>query len=457
MTGKEILLNAIQNKETPRPAWVPFVGVHGGKLLGISAREYLQSSERIVEGLKKARELYRPDGLPVVFDLQVEAEVLGCRLKWADDVPPSVTSHPLESGTIEDLRAFDTKKGRYGLIRRAMAELRKDFAGEVALFGLITGPFTLAMHLRGNNLFLDMLMDSAGVHRLMDFCAGVGRQCAAFYLDHGADVIAVVDPMTSQISPQHFEEFVSTPVDTIFDRIRERRAFSSMFVCGDATKNLEVMFQTRCDYVSIDENISLAYVKELSQKYNKAFGGNLKLTSVLLFGLVNDAKLHAIENIDTGGTKGFILAPGCDLPYHCPPENLQGVTGMVLDDYQREVARNTLQAGQTPDWDHIVLENYAANAHLTLEVGTLDSTSCAPCQYMYEAALKASQSFGDKVKVIEHKISTREGLGYMMKLGITSIPSICIDGEVVFKSIIPDQKTLIRLFEDKLREKGSLP
>lgn len=456
MTRKEILFNAIQNKETPRPAWVPFVGVHGGKLLGISAREYLQSSEKIADGLKKARELYHPDGLPVVFDLQVEAEVLGCQLQWADDVPPSVTSHPLESGTIEDLPAFDTNKGRYGLIAQAMANLRRDFAGEVALFGLITGPFTLAMHLRGNNLFMDMLMDSAAVNRLMDFCADVGRQCASFYLDHGADVIAVVDPMTSQISPQHFEEFVSRPVDTIFDHIRERRAFSSMFVCGDATKNLEVMFQTRCDYVSIDENISLAHVKELSQKYHKAFGGNLKLTSVLLFGSVHDSKLHAIENIDTGGTKGFILAPGCDLPYHCPSENLQGVAEMVLDEYQREVARNTLQVGQAVDLDQIVLENYAANSHLTVEVGTLDSTSCAPCQYMYEAALKAAQSFGDKVKVIEHKISTREGLGYMMKLGISSIPSICIDGEVVFKSIIPDQKTLIRMFEEKLREKGSL-
>jgi len=32
MSGREILLQAIRNETTPRPPWVPFVGVHGGKI-----------------------------------------------------------------------------------------------------------------------------------------------------------------------------------------------------------------------------------------------------------------------------------------------------------------------------------------------------------------------------------------------------------------------------------------
>ena len=90
MNKRELLLKALRNEPTPRPAWVPFVGVHGGKLIGKSAREYLQSSDLIVQGLKKACELYKPDGLPVVFDLQLEAEVLGCELRWAEQTPPAV-------------------------------------------------------------------------------------------------------------------------------------------------------------------------------------------------------------------------------------------------------------------------------------------------------------------------------------------------------------------------------
>ena len=48
----------------------------------------------------EVNKLYKPAGQPVIFDLQVEAECLGCDLVWADDAPPSVSKHPLE-GTEE--------------------------------------------------------------------------------------------------------------------------------------------------------------------------------------------------------------------------------------------------------------------------------------------------------------------------------------------------------------------
>ena len=54
MTGKQLLLKALRDETTPRPAWVPFVGVHGAKLIGVTAWDYLRSSERIVAGLSKA-------------------------------------------------------------------------------------------------------------------------------------------------------------------------------------------------------------------------------------------------------------------------------------------------------------------------------------------------------------------------------------------------------------------
>ena len=84
VNGRELLLKALRNETTSRPAWVPFVGVHGAHLIGEKAGDYLRSSELITRGLKRAIERYRPDGLPVVFDLQIEAEVLGCELHWAD-------------------------------------------------------------------------------------------------------------------------------------------------------------------------------------------------------------------------------------------------------------------------------------------------------------------------------------------------------------------------------------
>ena len=118
MNGKELLLVAVRNEATPRPAWVPFVGVHGGKMIGVSAAEYLQSSAHIERGLLLAAERYRADGLPVAFDLQIEAEILGCELRWAEETPPAVVSHPLAGTTASAVPPFD--RGRWGVFRLSL-------------------------------------------------------------------------------------------------------------------------------------------------------------------------------------------------------------------------------------------------------------------------------------------------------------------------------------------------
>jgi len=308
MTGKELLLKAMNGEETSRPAWLPFVGCHGGKLIDKTATEYLQSANLMVEGLKKANELYKPDGLPVTFDLQVEAEILGCELHWADEVPPSVVTHPLEQDgvTLADLPKLDRTKGRLPIVMSALEMLNREIGDEVALYGLICGPFTLALHLRGNNIFLDMFDKPDEVKELIDFCADIGIQMAELYLSHGASVVGVVDPMTSQISPDHFTEFVTPGVNKVFDGIRGRNGLSSIFVCGDVTRNLDIMCQTNADNISVDEQISMGDLRKLCEDNNKSFGGNIKLTSVLLLGSEDDARRETVEIMDVSGTKGFV-------------------------------------------------------------------------------------------------------------------------------------------------------
>lgn len=461
MTGKLLLLAALRGEKTPRPAWLPYVGVHGGALIGKTAEAYLQSADAIVAGLTEAKKRYRPDGLPVMFDLQLEAEVLGCDLHWAERTPPSVTSHPMslmegEGQTLDDLPAFSLEKGRFPLVFEALDRLKVEMGDEVALYGLLTGPFTLASHLMGNDLFMAMYDDAEGLKKTLDFCADVAIQVADGYLEHGADVIAVVDPMTSQISSEHFVEFVTPAVNRVFDHIKSRGAFGSMFVCGDATRNLEVMAETSCQNVAIDEQIPLPKIRDLTVPQGKSFGGNLKLTVVLLMGDTDDAKLNAIECIDTAGDSGFVLAPGCDLPYDVKPENLQAVAEMVHSDYQRDIARETISAKEGDSFDDIELPDYPSLDMIVVDVVTLDSEGCAPCQYMFSAALEArSKVDGDfKVELREHKITTRQGVGMMTKLQVPNLPSICIDGACEFASVIPETSVLAERLLQHAKAKG---
>lgn len=444
MSGKQLLLDALQGKTTPRPAWLPYVGVHGGALIGKTAEQYLKSSDLIVQGLKTAKTRYRPDGLPIAFDLQLEAEVLGCKLKWAEKTPPSVVSHPMslmegDGKSLEDLPEFSVEAGRFPLVMEAVERVKAEMGNEVALYGLVTGPFTLTLHLMGNDVFMAMYDDPDGLKQTIDFCGDVACKVADAYIDRGVDVIASVDPMTSQISPEHFEKFVTPAANKLFDHVRSRGAMCSMFVCGDATRNLEMMAQTNCDNVAIDEQIPLDKIRGIAQPQGKSFGGNLKLTTVLLMGSADDAKRNAIDCLDTAGDTGFILAPGCDLPYDVKPENLEAVAEMVHDAYQRDVARETAAVSDGDRFDDIVLPDYANEDAVIIDVVTLDSEGCAPCQYMYRAALEAKVRLAHRLDVVvrEHKITGREGVGMMVKLAVPNLPSICVDGECVFASIIP--------------------
>ena len=463
MTGKEVLLRALSGQTTTRPAWLPYVSVHGASLIDVTAKEYLQSADLIVQGLTKANELYQPDGLPIVFDLQMEAEVLGCELKWADKTPPSVVSHPMSlmegpGKALSDLPDFSVEKGRFPIALEALDRIKKQLGEQVALYGLLTGPFTLTLHLMGNDVFMNMYDTPDHVLAVMDYCSEIACDVATAYVEHGADVVAVVDPMTSQISPEHFTQFVTPAVNKLFDHIRSLGSKGSMFVCGDATRNLEVMAETHCDNIAIDEQIPLDKIRDLALPRNKSFGGNLKLTTVLMMGNEMDARQNAINCIDAAGDRGFILAPGCDLPFDVKPENIQAVAQMVHDTYQRDIARTTGSVSETDSFDDIILPDYTNESAVIVDVVTLDSEGCAPCQYMFKATMDARNRLNDDCQVIvrEHKITTREGVGMLVKLAVPNLPSICIDGQCKFASIIPDTAVLVEAILDAAKQKQEL-
>lgn len=451
MKGFELIKKAMRLEEVERIPWVPFVGAHAGALLDMTATEFLQSADNIVDGVNKAIELYQPDGIPVAFDLQIEAEALGCKLAWADDNPPAVISHPLKEGiSLDEMKVPCSCKGRIPLVMEATQRLREQHP-DLALYGLITGPFTLALHLLGTDIFMDMMMDPEGTHKIMRFATDVAIMMAGNYIESGADVIAIVDPMTSQIDPESFGTFVTPYVTEINDFIRESGALSSFFVCGNAQQNIEAMCQTKPDNISIDENIPLDFVRDIALKRNVSFGGNMKLTIVLLMGDEDASRRDALECMDIGGKKGFILAPGCDLAMATPVKNLQAVGELVFD----ENLQGELRASEATsvEFEKLDLSNHWSDDKVVIDVVTLDSSSCAPCQYMFDAVVRASKPFGDKVIYKEHSIKEKEGVQMMASLGVKAIPSIVIDGNVAFASQIPPLNEIEAKIEECLAKK----
>ena len=51
MNGLKLIEQAFKLHEVERVPWVPFVGVHGGKLVDVDATAYLQSAENMIARL----------------------------------------------------------------------------------------------------------------------------------------------------------------------------------------------------------------------------------------------------------------------------------------------------------------------------------------------------------------------------------------------------------------------
>lgn len=331
MTGKERLLAALERRPVDRVPWVPWVGVHAAYLLGVSARRLFTEVDTLVQGVRKAYELYQPDGLPVLFDAQLEAEALGCALAWAEDNPPAVASHPLERTDLGALRLPEPGQGRYPLALEAARRIVAELGEDMAVFALITGPFTLTLHLAGVRIFTALVDEPAYAKEVLAFASQVCARTAEYYAETGVDVITVVDSLSSQISAAHFAEFVTPYVRPVLEVIHARGIKSGFFACGDATRNLEQMASVGAHFFGVDENVDIAYARQVAERYGVAFAGNLPLASVMLFGTPEENYQEAVKCMERAGPQGFFLCPGCDIPFATPPANVQAISRAVRE------------------------------------------------------------------------------------------------------------------------------
>lgn len=446
--GKELILNIFKGEKVSHIPWVPFTGIHAGSLKNYTATEILLDGKKLLEVLLEVSKKYFPDGMPVVFDLQIEAEILGCELKWSNKSPPMVVTHPLENEKAIPTKIPQKTEGRLPLVLDVMHKLKKEVGETTALFGLVTGPLTLASHLRGVNFYLDLIKNVEYAKELLNYCTKVVNQIVIYYAEVGMDIIAIVDPVVSQISPRTFEEFLSRSFSSIFKLIKDSNKYSSFFVCGDATKNLDLMCQTKPDSIFVDENIDMKRAKEILTPYEVILGGNIPLTTTMLFGTQQDNMAYVINLIKEIGKERLIIAPGCDMPYDVPPENVIGAFQAVKGP---ETIEESLKNYEISEIDiEVNIPDYR-NLHKPLiEVFTIDSDTCAACGYMAESVREMKKVLGDTIETVEYKFIEKENIARAKILGIKHLPCILINGELKFSSIIPSQEEFKKAITEKM-------
>jgi len=310
--AKQMLIDAYRGKKTPKAPWVPYAGVHCAFLINEPADKMLKDPALLAKGVVNAAKRYKADGIPLLFDLSVEANSVGCDLKWWGDNVPSVTNHPCSDKTPAQagLKLPTKDSGRWPVIFEA-AKIAKPQLDEFdcVMMGLFCGPLTLASHLAGVRIFTDVYKKKEFAHEVIKFAGEVGAVAAKFYADMGCDIVAIVDPVASQIKSETFKEYVTPNCQAAIKAIHDAGKTSSFFICGDCTKVLEDVCTIGTHGFAIDEQLNLVFVRDLARKHGVGFGGNLKLTLALSLGLLSSRE-DAIVSLAAGGQHGYTFAPG---------------------------------------------------------------------------------------------------------------------------------------------------
>ena len=99
-----------------------------------------------------------------------------------------------------------------------------------------------------------------------------------------------------------------------------------------------------------------------------------------------------------------------------------------------------------------------ADEKIHIDVLTLDSVQCAACGYMMESIAALPADVQDMIEYTEWSIKNKDGVGKFLELQGKVLPTICIERDLVFESIIPQYEELIdemakRAPNDEMRDR----
>jgi len=306
------------------PAYI-FSGSCNAKLVGASIREFLKDPQVFTKAQIAAYELYKPDIMIMMWDLSMDIEAMGNELRYPEEEMSVVTKKLLDDkGNLSSLKVPDPyKDGRLpGYLEACVAT--KKVVTEAPVSGVIAGPWTIAMGLRGaTNLIMDTKKDPKFVHELMAICTEATRKFTEALADSGIGVGYSEAPASCDlISPNMYRDFVLPYHKELISYFNQKKVGVGLHVCGNANPILEYLASTGASNVSVDSGTVLGKAAEVFSK-KAVLIGNVPTNCFLADS--KEVMRNAIQSCLDQAPKdsGYILAPGCEVPTIAVPEKIK--------------------------------------------------------------------------------------------------------------------------------------
>lgn len=326
---------------------VPLLGYPGAKLTCSSLKQNEFNPVLHCESICRLVDRFSPDAAFFMMDLSVEAGALGLPVRYPLYESPTVEEHPVRSlSDLEAFRVLDPLGDALVQARIKTMGLMKDRIN-VPRGGYVIGPFTLAGLLMGaSELATATITDPELVHGVVGFCTDVCVRYAQGLADAGADMIAILEPTATFLSPQAFDTFCGAYVRDLIAAVAGKpgtlgttgAAYASggagtarsgaaapmmiLHICGDTSHLVKNMCATGAQGLSLDSPVDLARAaREVDPEV--VLIGNIDPVGVMVQETPEGVRRAVRALLDSMGPyENFILSTGCDLPYETPFENI---------------------------------------------------------------------------------------------------------------------------------------
>ena len=315
-TGKDRVRAAYRREFTDRVPAYPILGSFNARFVDCNTREYLTDPRKFAQAQVCCHERFCPDVIVMLCDLSMEAEALGAEFVFPDEVMCYVRQPLLEEKSqLAKLKLPDPKRdGRlpYYLeaCERVVAAVK-----DSAIGGIVCGPWTIAMKIRGaEELLRDTFRDPAFVHELLGFTSEVTRTFGAAVSETGVGISLSEAPAScSLISPKIYQQFLRPQHESIVSFFKDRRTGITMHVCGYIDPIMEDLVATGISALSLDAPSSLQKMVDVNQQ-RAVLIGNVP-TGLFQEGTREQMEEAVKQCLESGASgSAFILSSGCEVP-----------------------------------------------------------------------------------------------------------------------------------------------
>jgi MtaA/CmuA family methyltransferase len=301
---------------------------------GLSLREYCTDGRAMAEAHIAAWERYGHDLIDLENGVAALAGAVGCGVDFESETsPPWVVTPALER--IEDVeRLHPIDPSRDGMLPELLKATRliSETLGDRAflLAEADQAPFSLATQIVGVETLLMALTDpdkEPFVRRLLDYATEQVITYARALIEAGAHMTGMGDSIAGPdvCSPALYRRFAWPYERQVVETLASEGTSIGLHICGNATPILGDMVSTGSPLLAVDHKVDRAAAKGSARGVTTLIG-TVDPSGVLARGTPDDVQTAVRSDLGllaAGG--GFILAPGCALPYDTPEANIRAL------------------------------------------------------------------------------------------------------------------------------------